>query len=591
MAADSNTQPGRKTVLVRRVSLALSVAMTTAFTLVGVGCGRTSGPILGAGRVPAAWGAKQAEKREIPLTPGVPELGQQAVLPRDPALDGTVQFNLLYTNDIHSRIDPFPQNFYYSFYAGKGGFGRLTTAIRDFKSRFPNTLAVDSGDYLQGTPYFNFFKGEAEMRLMDAAGFDAITIGNHEFDNGVTQLQAVLPHYKGALITTNMTFDRELGIRYAVKKVGAVRVGMFALITEVNGLVSAPNFQGARYYDPVKTAAAAVAKLRKEADAVVLLSHMGSTPPWSESDTRAPETELAHDHEVEPEQITDEVLAKRVPGIDVIISGHTHVMIKRPLVVRQPGGGATHIISSGMGGGYLGQATLTLERGRVTRLVNAMLPLTGNVPAAPDVERIITPYREVVNRSIGQEIGEATGVFKRYGTNDVESSLNNLIADACLAAARKLKAETAFAVMSSGTPRNPLPQGRLKVEDCFYALPFDNRIVLMQVTGKQAIDMLTIQRRPTDHKRHAIANASYTLLRNAGPIEDARIGGQPIDPNAKYWVAVNDYMADGSSGFTMLPGCPRQNTTVLQRDALIDHIRAKGTVTPEIGRITVKNRP
>ncbi|MEB3222320.1 MAG: bifunctional UDP-sugar hydrolase/5'-nucleotidase [Candidatus Sericytochromatia bacterium] len=568
----------------------LAILVLASVLAASVGCGAKGGFWAPNGRIPAAYGARAAAKREIPVTAGVPDMGQQPVLPRDPGMDGKVQFNLLYTNDIHSRIESFPTNFYYSFYAGKGGFSRIATAIRDFKARNPATLAVDSGDYLQGTPYFNFFKGETEMRLMNASGYDAITIGNHEFDNGVAGLHAVLPHYKGSLITTNMTFDREVGVRYAVKRVGNVRVGMFALITEVNGLISAPAFQGARYYDPIKTATAAVAKLRKEADVVVVLSHMGTVPPYSETGAKAQEAELEADHEVEEEQITDEVVAQRVPGIDVIVSGHTHVMIKRPMVVRNALG-KTYIISSGMGGGYLGQATIALEAGKVTQVANTMIPLTTAVPAAPDIESVIAPYREVVNRTIKEEIGEAASTFKRYGTNDVESSLNNLIADACLAAARKVKPETAFAVMSSGTPRSPLPAGRLKVEDCFYALPFDNRVVLMHVTGKQALEMLTIQRRPTDHKRHAVSNATYTLLRNAGPIKDAKIGGMPLDPNAKYWVAVNDYMADGSSGFTMLPGSPRVNLDVLQRDALIDHIRAKGSVAPDLGRIKVANRP
>lgn len=580
---------------------AVGATIVALAVLAPLGCGGATP--WGRTNVPSAFGAKGATKREIPLSPGVPNLGQQPLLPRDPAMDGLVNFNLLYTNDIHSRVDPFPKNFYYAFYSGKGGFGRIATAIQGFKARNPNTLAVDSGDYLQGTPYFNFFKGETEMKLMDAAGFDAITVGNHEFDNGVQQLHQVLPHYKGTIVTTNMTFDRDIGVRYTVKKAGNVRVGMFALITEVNGLVAAPNFTGAKYYDPVKVAQAAVAKLRKEADVVVVLSHMGTTPPWSE-ETEAmrrsgnPEAianaDHADDHAAEGDKdeapITDEQLAKLVPGIDVIVSGHTHVMIKKPQVVRHRTG-ATYIVSSGMGGGYLGQANVTLDKGRVVKVNNAMIPLTEAVPASQPIENLIAPYREVVNRTIKEEIGDATGVFKRYGTNDVESSLNNLIADACLAAAKSIKPEVSFAVMSSGTPRNPLPVGRLKVEDCFYALPFDNRIVLMQVSGKTAIEMLTIQRRPTDHKRHSIAGASYTLLKNAGPIEDARINGQPIDPNAQYWVAVNDYMADGSSGFTMLPGNTRVNTEILQRDALINYIRAKRTVSPEIGRIKVKGRP
>lgn len=552
----------------------LSSALALAMLVPLAGCGGSG--IWGSERFGATGVSAADAKREIPLSPGVPPLGQQPVLPRDAAMDGSTHFSLVYTNDIHSRVDPFPTNFYYGFYAGKGGFSRITSKISELKAQDPATIAVDSGDYLQGTPYFNFYKGEVELKMMQAAGFDAITIGNHEFDNGVDDLKKVLPYYKGSLITTNMTFTPEVAQRYCVKKVGNVRVGMFALITEVNGLVSAPNFKGARYYDPIKVAQAAVAKLRKEADVVVLLSHMGTVPPYSD--------ETADDHPVEDSPITDEVLAQKVQGIDVIISGHTHVMIKQPKVIRNRGW-QTYIVSSGMGGGYLGKADVVLNNGHVAGFKNDCIPLTANVPGTPAIDQMLSPYRAQMDSTLQVQLGTATGTFKRYGTKDAESTLNNLIADATLWAARRVNPKVDFAVMSSGTPRNPISTGTIKVEDVYYALPFDNKICIVEVNGKQAIDMLTIQRRPTDNKRHAISNATYTLLKNFGPITDVMIGGQPVDPNRKYLVAVNDYMATGSSGFTMLPGNPCVATGILQRDALIDYIKAQGTLTPSAPRI------
>ncbi|MFN3430623.1 MAG: bifunctional metallophosphatase/5'-nucleotidase, partial [Candidatus Sericytochromatia bacterium] len=387
-----------------------------------------------------------------------------------------------------------------------------------------------------------------------------------------------LPFYKGSLITTNMTFAPEVAQRYTVKKIGNVRVGMFALITEVNGLVSAPNFKGARYYDPVKVAEAAVAKLKKECDVIVLLSHVGTVPPYAE--------EGSDDHEVEEEQITDEKIAQRVPGIDVIVSGHTHVMIKTPKIIRNKATGAkTFIVSSGMGGGFLGKADLTLEKGKVTYLNNEMIPLTASVPNAPDIEQMVSPFRSKMDATIKVDIGEAKGTFKRYGTKDTESTLNNLIADATLWAARSKNPKVDFAVMSSGTPRNHIMAGPISVEDVFYALPFDNKIDIVTVNGKQALEMLTVQRRPTDNKRHSIAGVTYTLLKNFGPIKDVMIGGEPLDLNKTYVVAVNDYMAEGSSGFTMLPGNPRLQTGILQRDALIQYIKTQKVLTPDTGRI------
>ena len=516
--------------------------------------------------------AHGAAHREIPLTPGAPKMGQQPRFPRAARLEGAASVNVLYTNDIHSRIDPFPADFYNARYAGKGGFARLTAAIRREKAADPATIAVDSGDYLQGTPYFNFYKGEAEMKLMDAAGFDAITVGNHEFDNGVAGFKKVMPHYKGALVTTNLTFGEGVGQRYAVKQVGGVRVGIFALITEVNGLVAASSFKGAKYYDPILSAKAAVAKLREEADVVVMLSHIGTKLHAGKTSTEAA------DHDGAP--LSDEDVATAVPGIDVIISGHTHIQVDPPKVV-----GKTHIVSTGMGGAYLGKVRLELRGGQVAGVRNTLIPMDQGVPQDRGVESLIAPYRAPMVRTLDTVIGEATAAFDKYRPETAECGVNNLVADAMLFGARSVDAKVDFAVASSGTPRATINAGPISMEDVFYALPFDNEIMIQEVSGKTAIAMLTLQRRPNDHVRHAVAGATYTLTRNAGPIADVRIGGQPVDPARTYKVAVNDYMAEGSSGFTMLSKLPARATKVLQRDALVELIKSRRRISPELGRI------
>lgn len=532
-----------------------------------------SGPALAREGGEAAVTAKR--HREIPLTPGTPPMGQQPRIPRDPGLTArATAVNVLYTNDIHSRIDPFPADFYNKHYAGKGGFARLAAAIRREKAADPATIAVDSGDYLQGTPYFNFYKGEAELKLMDAAGFDAITVGNHEFDNGVAGFKKVMPLYRGTLVTTNLTFGDGVGQRYAVKQVGGVRVGLFALITEVNGLVAASAFKGAQYYDPILSARAAVARLREEADVIVMLSHVGTKLHHGKS---SPE---AADHDGTP--VSDEDIATAVPGIDVIISGHTHIKVDPPMVV-----GKTHIVSTGMGGAYLGKVRLTVAGGRVAEVHHALLPMDRQVPADRGVEAIIAPYRAPMERTLSTVIGEATAAFDKYRPESAECGVNNLVADAMLAGARQVDPGVDFAVASSGTPRAAINPGPITMEDVFYALPFDNEIVIQEVSGQTAIEMLTLQRRANDHVRHAIANATYVLTRNAGPIAEVRIGGRPIDPRKTYKVAVNDYMAEGSSGFSMLTSAEKRSTHVLQRDALVELIKARGRLAPEVGRIQV----
>lgn len=516
-------------------------------------------------------------KKSIPTTPGVPRLGQQPRLPQDPAIVGkSVPLTLLYTADVHSRVDPFPDGFYHRTYAGKGGLARVATMARQIKQQHPNTLLLDSGDYLQGTPYFNFFKGEVELKAYQQAGYDAITIGNHEFDNGVGMLRQALSHYKGPIITTNVTFSPDLGQRYAVLKAGNLRVGLFSLLTEVSGLVTPPNFQTAKYYDPIKVAQAAVEKLSKEADIIVCMSHVGIVPPWSEEDPA----------KYSSTKITDEVIAQRVPGIDVILSGHTHAMVSNPIVIRS-GSHRTLIVAPGYGGGFLGKLDLIVKDGQVQRYENKLVPLNGSVAAASDVSKLISPYRNEMNRTIKQQIGTAQGDFRRYSGTEHESSLNNLMADATLAAARKIDPKVDFGISSSGTPRNYIVAGPITIEDAFYALPFDNKVVIVEAKGNTVVQMLTTQRRWTDNRRHAVSNVTYTLHASSRKISDIRIDGKPFNANKTYKIAVNDYIADGGSGFNMVPGLKRINTEVLQRDALIDYIKQVGVLFPQTGRVKI----
>lgn len=566
----SGSQGPKRPLFRHGLGLAAGVSM-----LLASGCGMFGG-------APLATGGEDLEfhthgKNGIPTSAGVPKFGQQPVLPQDPSVAGkSVPLTLLYTADVHSRIDPFPAAFYHKTYAGKGGLARIASMARQIKQQTPNALLLDSGDYLQGTPYFNFFKGDVELKAYQQAGFDAITIGNHEFDNGVSMLRNALSHYKGPIVTTNVTFSPDMGQRYAVLKAGNLRVGLFSLLTEVSGLVTPPNFQTAKYYDPVKVAQAAVEKLSKEADIIVCMSHVGIVPPWSEDDPAGHSSS----------KVTDEVIAQQVPGIDVILSGHTHAMVSNPIVIKS-GNHRTVIVAPGYGGGYLGKLDLVVKDGQVQRYDNQLVPLTASVAPAQDIENLVSPYRAKMNQTIKQQIGTAKGDFRRYSGADYESSLNNLMADATLAAARKIDPEVEFGISSSGTPRNYIVSGPITIEDAYYALPFDNKVVIVEAKGDKVVQMLTTQRRWTDNKRHSIANASYTLHPSARKISDIVINGKPFDPKKTYKVAVNDYIADGGSGFSMVPGLKRTNTDVLQRDSLIDYIKQVGVLFPQTGRIKI----
>lgn len=567
----------------RHVATSLIAGLLAAGVLAG--CGGSS-----QGYLPSGNRSLKYRANGIPVTPGFPDLGQAPLVPADPSLAGQpVPFSVLYTSDIHSRIEPFADDYYYATYAGKGGFARLATKTAELRAQQPQSVLVDSGDYLQGTPYFNFFKGEAEMRMMSMLGFSALTIGNHEFDNGVDDLRRAMGYYNNRPVTSNVTFNPEFASRYTVVKAGKLRVGIFGLLTEVDGLIAPPNFQSATYYDPLATARAVVERLRREADVVVCISHVGTVPPWADEHERDHADEHASDAaSSEGDHVTDETIAAKVPGIDVLVSGHTHVMIKRPKVFENNGERCL-IVSPGFGGGFLGKLDLTLRDGKVEAYQNNLIALDRTVRPDPAIEAAIAPYKSRVDSVVKEVIGTANGDFKRYATGAVESALNNLIADASLAAARTLDPEVDFAVSSSGTPRNHILHGQIRIEDAFYALPFDNKLVTMTVDGKTAREVLSIQRRPNERKRHAIAGATYMVQAN-GTIASIKIGGKAFDENRTYKIVVTDYMAEGGAGFAMLPGKTRRDLQVLQRDALIAHIRAKRQLMPEVGRIVARNR-
>ena len=175
--------------------------------------------------------------------------------PREILSAADTVITILHTNDTHSQIDPLPAN---DANAGKGGVARRATLVKRVRKENPNTLLVDAGDVLQGTPYFNFYKGEVEYKAMSAIGYDVGTLGNHEFDNGVEALAAALKFANFDIVSANYdvkgTVLEQRVKRYVVKTVGGIRVGLFGLGVSPAALITPDNFKGVTYIDPVVAA-------------------------------------------------------------------------------------------------------------------------------------------------------------------------------------------------------------------------------------------------------------------------------------------------------------------------------------------------
>ncbi len=232
----------------------------------------------------------------------------------------TKHITILHTNDTHSHIDPFPSS--HDRYANKGGVVRRATLVESIRKENPNTLLLDAGDIFQGTPYFNFYGGELEFKLMSMLKYDAATIGNHDFDNGIDGLYAQLPYAKFDFLSANYDFkDTVLNTHVKPYKVfikDGIKIGVFGLGIELQGLVDSKNYKETKYLNPIEIAqdVSRILKDDEHCDLVICLSHLG------------------YHYKPENKLIGDLELASKTKNIDLIIGGHTHTFLPKPTVTK-----------------------------------------------------------------------------------------------------------------------------------------------------------------------------------------------------------------------------------------------------------------
>lgn len=253
---------------------------------------------------------------------------------------------ILHTNDVHSHIEPFSKDD--PKFANQGGVARRLTLINQVRSENPHTLLLDAGDIFQGTPYFNFYGGELEFKLMSMLKYDAATLGNHDFDNGIDGLYAQLPHADFQLLTANYDFSNTVmdghTKPYNVFVKDGIRIGVFGLGIQLDGLVNKRMFKETKYLDPVEIATDTSTTLRKQerCDLVICLSHLG----YEYSNK---------------ERVSDLVLAKKTSGIDLIIGGHTHTFLDKPTIVQNKDEAFVLVNQVGWGGVNLGRIDFYLD--------------------------------------------------------------------------------------------------------------------------------------------------------------------------------------------------------------------------------------
>lgn len=231
---------------------------------------------------------------------------------------------ILHTNDTHSQIDPFEANHYR--YANKGGVARRASMIEKIRKENPNTLLFDAGDIFQGTPYFNYFGGELEFKLMSMLKYDAATIGNHDFDNSIEGLYKQLPNAKFDFVSANYDFKNTIldtHVKpYKIFMRNGIKIGVFGLGVELEGLVNPRLYKETKYLNPIEITQDVTRELKEDekCDLIICLSHLGYNYSWNQ------------------QIVSDLNLAKATKNIDLIIGGHTHTFLPKPTVVKNING-------------------------------------------------------------------------------------------------------------------------------------------------------------------------------------------------------------------------------------------------------------
>ncbi len=280
-------------------------------------------------------------------------------LPMSTVFEGDEEVvTILHTNDMHSRIEPFPSD--NNKYGGMGGMAKRATLINSIRKATKNVLLLDAGDIFQGTPYFNFFGGELEFKLMSKMGYDAATIGNHDFDNGIEGLAKMLPHANFPFLSANYDFSRNQLKRafepYKIFEKGKIKIGVFGLGIQLEGLVNANLTKGTKFIDPVGVAKEMVESLKqKGCDLIICLSHLG--------------------HKYKGNKLSDHSIAEKVDGIDLIIGGHTHTFLDEPLVYTNKAGHDTLINQVGWAGLRMGRIDFHFKKRRKFAHISKVIPV------------------------------------------------------------------------------------------------------------------------------------------------------------------------------------------------------------------------
>jgi 5'-nucleotidase/UDP-sugar diphosphatase len=449
---------------------------------------------------------------------------------------------VLYTNDIHAQLDPIEA----TWLPGKprvGGMEALSGLIARLRDGRDDVLLVDAGDLLTGPAVSTLTRGEGPFDLFDAMGYDAMAIGNHEFDNSVPRLEELIWGTSVPVLAANVYWrgtDHRFARPYVVVRRAGLRVAVIGVIGSDAALVTLPaQVKDLEFRDPAKEIAPLVQQLRPAVDLVVVLAHQGKTGPMQVDAESRPDAQRDFD--------TDARLAEAVPGIDVLVGGHAHRGIDPPFRELTSG---TIIVQTFGHATTLGVLDLTLNaegkgvasfRGRLERV------LADSERPMPEFARRAAYWRGVVAAMAAQPVCQASAPITR--TYAGPSALGNLVTDLM-----REHTQADVALYNAGGLRADLPAGTVTSADVTSTLPFNNRLVLLRLKGA-AVRAALEQGLSGEHGMVQQSGMVVRFDPNAPPLRrlvSATVNGRPLADDATYLVATIDFLAQGGDGYSSL---------------------------------------
>jgi 5'-nucleotidase/UDP-sugar diphosphatase len=471
---------------------------------------------------------------------------------------------LLHTNDHHGAA--LPNN-------DRGGLAQVAAYIKAVRATNPQVLLLDAGDINTGPALSNMFAAEPDILAYNLMGYDAAAFGNHEFDGNHEKLLTQMGQAQFPFISSNIkTAEGDyLGKPYLIKNYEGFSLGIFGITTLRTKIIAGPD-KSLEFINEIEAAREMVDLLRnrEKVDIVIGLTHIG-------------------DVKESPDHITSPELAEAVPGIDIIVDGHSHSFFAAPQKA-----GNTFIVSAGEGGRYVGHGKLTVRNGMLVNFAWAPVEI------APDreVSALLEPYVKKADESLKETVGQAAAAFE-FGnrlTRYQETALGNLISDACVWYFKTLyKQRIDFAFHNGGNIRDGLPQGPVTRERILTILPFENYLYIVSLKGVDIIELFEfIASIPQGAGGFAQVSKEvrYTIDYSDGAarLKDLSIGGEPVDPERTYRFCTNDYILGGGDGYAVMERAEDPfNTSLLLSYVVAEYIRARdGPVSPLTdGRLTV----